>query len=389
MKIISKIIFFTVLAAVFLLPAGDTIKAQEFIQDKHEIVKAQVLLIVSEENKLIPGTDTRVDMQTIKAKILEGEKSGKEVEVKNDYLSLDKGDVFYLNHITDAIDGREMYSVADPYRLPIIYFFIGLFVLSILIFGGIQGLRGLLSLVLSFFLIAYLLLPGILQGYSPVLVSMAVSAIIIIVGSYITHGFNKTTSSAVIGMIFTILITGALAYVAVYMSRLTGLSSEESVYLNFDTRGSIDLAGLLLAGILIGLLGVLYDAAIGQAVSVDELNRAAPHLDRKYIYKRALRIGREHIGALVNTLAIAYVGASLPLLLLFYSTTNVGFSVNMNSEIFATEIIRTMVGSIGLVLAVPITTLVSVFMIVKRREGAMPEAIAEEKRAVEKIGHAH
>jgi uncharacterized membrane protein len=282
-----------------------------------------------------------------------------------------------------------MYAVSDPYRLPAVYGFIALFVLCVLIFGGWQGLRGLIALVASFLFIFYLLFPGILHGYSPILVSVGVASLIIVLGSYITHGFNKTTTSAVVGMIITILFTGGLAYYAVAVTRLSGFASEESVYLNFGTNGSIDFVGLLLGSILIGLLGVLYDAAISQAIAIEELHRIGPHLSRSFIFKRALRIGREHIGALVNTLAIAYVGASLPLLLLFYASTDSSFSLNLNRELFATEVIRTMIDSIGLVLAVPITSLITVFMLMKPKKTSDETVISKEKEAVKHTDHFH
>ncbi len=275
------------------------------------------------------------------------------------------GDLLYLRHDVDVLENFDMYSVADAYRLPWLYGLAGIFVVCVLAFGGRQGFRGLLALALSFVVIAYVLFPGILHGISPVLMSIGVASVMIILGSYITHGFNKITTSAVIGMVVTILFTGLLAYISIHGAKLTGFSSDESVYLNLNTNGSIDFAGLLLGGILIGLLGVLYDAAIGQAVAVDELHHVGPHLPRSIIFKRALRIGREHIGALVNILAIAYVGASLPLLLLFYQSGS-DFGLTMNREIFATEIIRTLVSSIGLILAVPLTTLVAIFLLIKQ-----------------------
>jgi uncharacterized membrane protein len=249
-------------------------------------------------------------------------------------------------------------------------------------------MRGLVALALSFLAIAYLLFPGILHGFSPVLISIGVASLMVILGSYITHGFNRVTSSAVIGMVVTILFTGLLAYVSIHGAKLTGFSSEESVYLNMDTGGSINFAGLLLGGIIIGLLGVLYDAAIGQAVAVDELHHVGPHLPRSVIFKRALRIGREHIGALVNILAIAYVGASLPLLLLFYQS-GADFSLTINREIFATEIVRAMVGSIGLILAVPFTTLVAVLLLMKKTETWRAADIAGEMRKVDDLEHRH
>ncbi len=225
-----------------------------------------------------------------------------------------------------------------------------------------QGVRGLASYGGSFVLIFYLLIPSIYHGYAAILVSIEVSSLIIIVGSYITHGFNRTTTAAVLGMILTVVITGLGAWWTVHAAHLSGYTTEENVYLNFDTRGKIDMVGLLFGGIMIGLLGVLYDIAIGQAIAVEELLSIGKHLTRPEIYKRAIRIGREHIGALVNTLAIAYVGASLPILLLIQSSTT-GVAFMINNEIFSTEIVRILIGSIGLILGVPITTLIASYML--------------------------
>lgn len=353
------------LAILALAPS--TARAQELVPDTQTIAKAEVVVVLNQESREIPGTETLGVYQTLRVRILEGPEAGKELTVENDYLSLEAGDVFYLTHTVGAFDGRDSYAVAEPYRLPVLWLLGGLFVFLVFAFGGIQGVRGLVSLAGGLALIAYVLLPGILGGYSPLVLTLIVSSLIVVLGSYITHGFNRTTSAAVLGMIATILATGALAHFSVDAAKLSGFSSEESVYLRFGTRGTIDFVGLLFSGILIGLLGVLYDAAIGQAVAVEELHRAGPTLSRRHIFSRALRIGREHIGALVNILAIAYVGASLPLLLLFYAS-EASAPVLINQEIFAAEIVRTMIGSIGLVLAVPVTTAIAVWMLV--REGA-------------------
>jgi uncharacterized membrane protein len=383
-----------ILVGCFLFCVGvlgtPTVHAQaELVPDDVSMMKARVERIEKEEVRDIPGTDTPTEFQTITAKILDGKEKGKRVTIENDYLNLEVGDVFYVTHTVHTLDGMDYYTINDPYRLPHVLFFVGLFIVAVLIFGGRQGVRGLLSLLGSFLLIFFLLLPGILHGYSALLVIIGVSSLIIVLGSYITHGFTRTTTAAVLGMIVTVILTGFLAYVAVHWSKLSGFSSDEAVYLNFNTRGSLDIVGLLLGGIIIGLLGVLYDAAIGQAVSVEELTRIAPHVPRRTIYERALRIGREHIGALVNTLAIAYVGASLPLLLLFYQTSSSTITQMVNTEIFATEIIRIMIGSIGLVLAVPITTLVAVFMLVKESKNADTELVAKEAADLDHTSHSH
>jgi uncharacterized membrane protein len=327
------------------------------------IERAKVISVDSQTVKQIPGTETNANYQTLTATVITGPDAGKTVTVQNDYLNLKKGQEFYMTHIIDPFDGIDAYNVTDPYRLPTVFVWVGLFVLITILFGGWQGIRGLLSLVISIAAIVYVLLPGILQGYSPILLSMGICSAIVLIGSYVTHGFNKTTTAAVVGMVVTIIITGALAYFAVHTTQLSGYTNEDAAYLNLQTQGTIDFVGLLLGGIMIGLLGILYDAAIGQAVAIEELAAAAQHYSRPRVFRRAMRMGREHIGALINTLAIAYVGASLPLLLLLHFS-NMPLSVDLNQEIFSTEIIRTVIGSIGLILAVPVTTLIATFMLV-------------------------
>lgn len=386
----KKSLFLVCVFGYFLSGVAVLHAQSELVPDQTTLMKARVISIEKEETKEILGTDTMASFQTINVEILDGIEKGKHVTIENDYLNLEKGEVFYLTHTVSSIDDIEYYTVNDPYRLPQVLILVGLFVIAVFVFGGKQGVRGLASLIGSFALIFFVLLPGIMKGYSPLLVTVGVSSLIIVLGSYITHGFNRTTSSAVLGMITTVSVTGLLAFWAVHFTRLSGFGSEEAVYLNLNSRGSIDILGLLLGGIIIGLLGVLYDAAIGQAVSVDELTKIAPHVSRKMIYQRALRIGREHIGALVNTLAIAYVGASLPLLLLFYKTSSGGIAQLANTEVFSTEIVRIMIGSIGLVLAVPITTLVSVLMLVKKPQSAADsEEISKENEALEHARHSH
>jgi len=331
-------------------------------------MKAQVVNIVSQRMENVPDTNLKENYQVIQAEVLDGDKAGNIVTVDNDYYSLTKGEIFYMTYTPAGLaGGTDSYSVDEPYRLPQVMVLVGLFVLVLFIFGGWQGVRGLASLIGSFALIIFVLLPGILRGYSPILVTLGISSLIIVIGSYITHGFNKTTTSAVLGMIATVAITGALAAWAVHFTYLTGFSTEEAVSLNLGTSGSINMLGLLLGGIMIGLLGVLYDVAISQAIAVEELKTASPDMPKRKLFERAIRIGREHIGALVNTLAIAYVGVALPLLLLFYilQTGNIAYMVN--KEIFSAEIVRIMIGSIGLILAVPITTLVSVWILTRKK----------------------
>lgn len=338
------------------------IYAQELVQDKVDIVEAKVIKVLSQDIKDLPGTDIKDKSQIIEVRILEGDKNGQTITIDNDYIILEEGEKFFLYHSIDGLDGRETYSVKDIDRRPILFLFIGLFIAVVLIFSGKQGLRSLIGLAGSFFVILYVLLPSLLSGYPPVLTSTIVAAAILFLAIFLTHGFNRVSTVAFTGTVLAVILTGILAYIGVTLAHFTGYATEEAFYLNLNTRGTLDLNGLLLGGIMIGVLGVLDDIAVTQAAVVRELYSSASHLSRKEVYKKALGVGKEHVGALVNTLALAYTGASLPLLLLF-STSDSSISNIINQEIFATEIIRTVVGSIGLILTVPITTFLAVYVL--------------------------
>jgi uncharacterized membrane protein len=357
---IPRIFIAAAFLGAFLAPFPAVAQDAPFVEEQR-LLKARVLSATETVERQVPGTDIVTETQALTIEVLEGEDEGRTVTFENDYTQLEKGDVFYVRHIVGGFD-LETWAVSDPYRLDVLLWIGIAFLILVCIFGGWQGIRGLASLAGSLVLIFYLLLPGIHGGLSPILVSLGVASLIILIGSYVTHGFTKTTTAAMLGMLATILLTGAATYLAIGLAQLSGFTSEENAYLNFATSGSIDMVGLLFGGIMIGLLGVLYDSAIGQAVAVEELYAAGSGYTRTQVYLRALRIGREHIGALVNTLAIAYVGASLPLLLLLKTSTAHPLYL-VNSELFATEIIRILMGSIGVVLAVPLTTLIAVSLL--------------------------
>lgn len=349
------------LALPFLAAPAAALAQAEYVPDTILIQRARVVGAAPLGETPIPGTTVSSERQELTVEVLDGPHAGRVVTFVNDFTQLDEGQTFYLRHVSSPLDALEYWTVADPYRIPTLVVVAAAFLILLLAFGGIQGVRGLASLAGSIVLIFAVLLPAIYQGTSPILVSIGVASLIILVGSYVTHGFTRTTTSAMLGMIVTVLVTGAATYLAISFGQLSGFSEETNVYLNFSTDGRIDMIGLLFGGIIIGLLGVLYDGAIGQAVSVEELYLAGGYAPRQ-VFWRAMRMGREHIGALVNTLAIAYVGTSLPLLLLFRQASTDLLYI-LNSELFATEIIRILMGSIGLILAVPITTLIATWML--------------------------
>ncbi len=233
-----------VLAIFTLIPIFAN--AQEILQDKFELVRAEVVQVMNQERKTVPGTDVESNYQTIVALILEGERAGKEVVVENDFLSLERGDKFFLMRIVDAVDGHEVYSVRDVDRRGAILGFVLLFIAVILIFSGKQGVRSIASLAGSLLVIIYVLVPLLLRGFPPVLTSMVIASVILFLAIYLTHGFNRQSTIAFTGTVSAIILTGILAYLGVEIAHLSGFVSDEAVTLNFSTRGALNFSGLLL-----------------------------------------------------------------------------------------------------------------------------------------------
>lgn len=329
-------------------------------QTVSEYITGRVERVISEEQTVVEGTEAEALIQELDIKILEGTAKGKVITVQNDYIKLKAGDKIFLYHAQE--NGQDTYSVKERDRRSSIFFLLGLFAVAILVFGKMQGFRSLLSLMGGFLVIVYILLPGLLNGYPPILISTIVATLILFFAIFFTHGFNRESSVAFLGTITAVLLTGILAYLSVKIMSLTGFNTEEAVMLNLQSTTNLDYGGLLLGGILIGVLGVLDDIATTQAAVVSELYNTSPDISKNEVYTRAIRVGKEHVSALVNTLALAYTGASLPLLMTF-NNSEFPISLIVSSELFATEIVRTIVGSIGLVLTVPITTLLAVFML--------------------------
>lgn len=347
------------LAAVMLMPSGVT--AQEVHQDLVEVVRATVLTIVSEDTREIMGTDATALVQEVRVRIDTGEMKGKTATFENDVTEVGVGDKIYIQRLV-AIDGSEYYTFKDFYRIPILIYLALSFIALLWVIAGGKGLKALLSLVGSILVIIYVLVPLLLAGYDPVLSAVGIAGVMLAIAIFVTHGIGAQARIAFLGTFAAIIVTGALAVMWVTLARLTGFASDAAIYLNFSTQGSLDFSGLLLGSILIGVIGVLDDVAITQASVVVELARANSSLSRYELYRRALRVGRDHIGSLVNTLALAYVGVSLPLLLLFARTES-SFIDIINQEVVASEIVRTLVGSLGLMLAVPATTALAVWWV--------------------------
>ena len=246
-----------------------------------------------------------------------------------------------------------------------------LFVAVVLLFGRWQGLRAITGLVVTFGIILWFLLPSLLRDQSAVGVAIVAASLIAFATLYLSHGVSLETTVALVGTMASLVVIAVLAAVFVSLANLTGLSDTDVQLLRVSAE-ALDPVGLLLAGTIIGALGVLDDVTVTQTFAVAELRSANPAMASRELYQRGVRVGREHIAATVNTLVLAYVGASLSLMLFFVQSDRPIGQV-LGQEAVAIEIVRTLVGSIGLVAAVPITTALAV-VVSQRGAGATPAA---------------
>jgi uncharacterized membrane protein len=341
-------------AATLLLPCAAS--AQSAGNAPEQSLEAQIVSI----QPTMCGSDNHA-CQALTLRGLTAPFLGKEIHTTldpNDFQSghaadLKPGDKLVVD--SQMVNGQTNYIVSDLVRRPILNWLLLLFCVCLLLVGGFGAIRSLLGMAVSFLILFFAIFPLILAGWPPLLVSFAGSVAIMASTFTITHGWNPKMWSALLGTCLSLVLTVALAIGFTGWARIWGLADENNVFL-LDSLPHLDTRGLLLAGVIIGTLGSLNDVTISQASAVFELKSANPAMTRRQLYQSALRIGRDHISGAINTLVLAYAGASLSLLLLLASSSNTeSWSILINRETFATEIVRTLVGSIGLLLAIPFT----------------------------------
>ncbi|MEW2178541.1 YibE/F family protein [Streptomyces sp. NPDC005406] len=259
------------------------------------------------------------------------------------------------------------YSVTDVNRKFPLLLLAGIFALVVVAVGRMRGVMALVALALSFAVLTLFILPAILQGSNPLVVAVVGAGAIMLIALYICHGLTARTSVAVIGTLISLLLIGLLGSLFIGWASLSG-NTDDNTGLIHGLYPHIDMSGLLLAGVIIGSLGVLDDVTVTQTSAVWELHQADPTMSAKDLYRAGIRIGRDHIASVVNTLVLAYAGAALPLLLLF-SIAQSSVGTVANSELVAEEIVRTLIGSIGLVASVPVTTALAALVVSADRSG--------------------
>lgn len=278
----------------------------------------------------------------------------------------------------DPVPGRE-YSISDFDRQGPMLLLALIFAALVVLFGRARGALSLVGLGISLLVVLAFMIPAILTGKSALAVAVVGSVAVMLATILLAHGTGPKSMAAILGTAGALVVTVGLAVLFTDLTHLTGLASEEATYLQINDSG-VSLNGLLLAGMIVAALGVLDDVTVSQSSTVLALRAANPTQSFRQLFTRAMDVGRDHVSATVNTLVLAYVGASLPLLLIF-STSQIGLAEAVNLEIIAKEVVATLVGSIGLIAAVPITTALAALLAQRMS--------AEELATVEPHGHSH
>lgn len=357
--LVAPIVVLTIVGVIALRSEPGKVKADLSLGQAVDNANGEVVSVLNSGCDGSSGFG--VTCQSVEAKVTSGPGKGDvarfdyQVFASNNELKV--GDDIVLAAFSDPSQPDSetvQYSFVDYQRkLPLVALTL-LFLVAVIALGRMRGLRALIALALSLGMLVWFTIPSIVAGHSPLAVSIVTSVAVMLVVLYLTDGLNARASTAVLGTVLSLGLIAVLAYIFVGLTHLTGLASEEAGFIQ-AANDSINIQGLLLGGFIIGALGVLDDMTVTQVSAVWELHQANPQLGLRGLYKAAERIGRDHIASTVNTLVLAYAGASLPLLILF-TQSNRSLSQVLQGEIVAVEIVRTLVGSIGLVASVPITT---------------------------------
>lgn len=341
------------LLALILCLAPLSVLAQESTSDTY--ATAKVLQVLSTEHDDSSGFGRTV--QQLLVRLDDGTQATMEnAAVEGMQMSLLKPGQTVVVERLEKVDGSVQLLGREPYRLPWVFGLMLTFFVLAVVFAGRTGFTSIIGLIVSILILTLYVVPSIGNGSNPLVTSFIGSVAIACTSLYLAHGFTYRTSIALLSTLITLALSLVLSIIAVHLTQLFGGGAEEAMYLQLGPLQAVNLRGLLLGGIVIGALGVLDDITTTQTAAINEIKRANPTMSKAQLYRSGLSIGREHIASLVNTLALAYAGASLPLLLLFWSDAQAPWWVIMNNESLVEEIVRTLVGSMTLTLAVPIST---------------------------------
>lgn len=366
---VKKLLFFGV-CALFLTvsPVHAAASSTPAPYSPDEYSKGTVVQVIKEEK-----TESGRLTQHVEVEITSGAESGKKVSIVygdidgvTTHQKVSPGDSVVIVKIPDG--EHSTYYISDFNRMPWLAILVVIFFVAAVICGRWRGITSLAGLISTIGILLLYIVPRIIAGDSPTITVLIGATAIILVSMFFAHGFNRSTGIAVLSTFGTLLFAVGFATFAVKFANLFGTGSEEALFIQLHNAAQLDIHGVLLGGIIIGTLGVLDDITTAQTTTAKELFDARPTMRFAELFTRAMRVGREHIASLVNTLVLAYAGASFPLFLLLYATQDTQpLWVVLNSQQMAEEIVRTLVGSTTLVLAVPLSTALAAYFYTKKK----------------------
>jgi uncharacterized membrane protein len=379
--VVAALLVLTLAGLVALWPRAD--RLPEVGEGPEDLISAIVVDVETIEGQEEPDPmlGTTGDLVLVEVEVLEGPDEGRQVVIEvlpEGYPEFRVGDRVELQRSSLPDQEEAAYFITDFQRLPVLGLLVALFVGAVLLIGRWNGARALLGVALSLLIVVRFIVPAILAGQSPPLVALVGATAVMIVTLYLAHGVNEMTTSAVVGTTAALVPTVLLAMLFIDQGKVTGFASEEANLARFAVEG-LDLQGLVLAGLIIATLGVLDDVTVSQSSTVFALHDADRNQSPRLLFMRAMKVGRDHMVSVVNTLILVYAGASLPLLVLF-STGGLPAAEIVNSEVVAEELIKTLVGSLGLIAAVPITTGLAA-VVATRRPADAPGVEAAHRHA--------
>jgi uncharacterized membrane protein len=347
-----------------ILPFTIGVSAQSFQGSGQKKLQAEII----EKNKRDCAIITQGECTVYKLEITEEGSEKKEVEVEmspQDKLAslYDVGDRVFVQEYT--VSGESSFAIIGPIRENAIIVLIVIFILITLAIGGKNGFGSLIGLAVSVGVLFLMTIPMIINGVNPILAGFLGAFLVLTFSIYFSHGFNSKSTVALISTLSGVAIICLLTLIFIEVTKLTGYGNEDALYLINQLQKDLNMKGILFASIIVGGVGVMDDVTVNQVSAMQEVYRANPNLTRDYLFRSSMNIGRDHIASMVNTLFIAYAGASMPLVMLLQAN-NISFREIINNNIFAEEIVRTFIGSIGLILIVPITSFIASFLITKK-----------------------
>ena len=357
-QIFSLITLFFTTTVTNAASLSTTVSSTKQIPEQY--LRGHVLRIIkegiSQDADALPFQTVEVRLSTGKTERINYTATDKKIKTQK----ITPGDEVVVLEIPSDTHEKSTFYITDFYRTPSLGFFALLFIVVVVALGKWRGVSSLFGLGTTIGVLIWFVIPQILLGHNPVIITLIGAPLIILLSMYLAHGWKKQTHLSVFGTILTLICAVLAALGAVTGARLFGTGSEEAMYVATSSATQIDLRGVLLAGIIIGALGVLDDITTAQTATIHEIHDTKPTIKFPELFMRAMRVGREHIASLVNTLVLAYAGASFPLFLLFFTTKEQQpLWVVLNSQQISEEIVRTLVGSVTLILAVPISSAIS------------------------------